>query len=129
MKNGKIKSQLVYICNAFSIMLEKIELGKEIIHKMQNKELTVEDILILEDKLRLMIKDYVKLQMDFTDLWFEVAKHSEIEISIVYFAHIISRLDYLRDWLSIQRENFHKEGVDWDFRTYNTGDYTTLPTY
>ena len=129
MKNGRIKSQLVYISNAFSIMIAKIELGKEIIYKMENRVLNIEGFLKLEDKVRLMIKDYIKLQMDFTNLWFEVARHSEIEISLVYFAHIISRLDYLRDWLSIQRENFHKEGVDWKFKTYNTGDYTTLPTY
>ena len=67
--------------------------------------------------------------MDYTSIWFSIARHSEIEISLIYFAHIISRLDYLKDWLSIQRENYNNEGVDWEFKTYNTGDYGTLPTY
>ena len=68
--------------------------------------------------------------MTYTKLWFSVSKPSEIEISIAYFAHIIERLDYLRDWLSIQRENIaHGIAVDFAFSTYETAGYLTLPTY
>ena len=129
LKEGQIKSQLKYIVDAFNLMLDKLELGQKIIAEMEHEELKISDFLILEEELRIMIRRYIKLQMDYTSIWFSIARHSEIEISLIYFAHIISRLDYLKDWLSIQRENYNNEGVDWEFKTYNTGDYGTLPTY
>lgn len=129
LKDGFIKDQLLYIFDAFKLMVDKLDLSKKIISLMSEKELEIKDFILLEDELRLMIKRYVRLQADFTRLWFNIGKHSEIEISLIYFANIISRLDYLRDWLSIQREEYNKSGVDWDFKTYNTGDYETLPTY
>ena len=83
-----------------------------------------------EDQLRLLIKRYVRLQLDYVKIWLSVARPSEIELSITYFAHIIERLDYLKEWLSVQRERTAAgRVVDYDFDTYETAGYRTLPTY
>lgn len=126
---GRIRNQIQYIADAFHLMLDKLELSRRIIARMEGRELTVPGFIGLEDELRIMIQRYVRLQMDFTTRWLEVARPSEISISLTYFAHIISRLDYLRDWLSLQREQFHTVGVDWEFSTYETAGYRTLQTY
>lgn len=126
---GRIREQLQYIIEAFYLMLDKLKLGRRIIAMMKERQLNIPDFIRLEDEVRVMISRYVQLQIDFIRRWFEVARPSEIAISLTYFAHIISRLDYLRDWLSIQRENFYTEGVDWEFKSYETAGYMTLPTY
>jgi len=129
LKEGEIQNQFQYILDAFYLMLDKLKLGRKIITTMKDKELTIPDFIHLEDEVRVMTNRYVRLQIDFINRWFEVARQSEISISLTYFAHIISRLDYLRDWLSNQRERFNTEGVDWELKTYETAGYTTLPTY
>ena len=45
-------------------------------------------------------------------------------------AHILERLDYLRDWLSLQREALEAgKELSYDFSDYQTAGYGTLPTY
>lgn len=129
LKSGRIRDQLQYILDAFYLMLDKLELGRKIIAMMEGRELKIPDFIRLEDEVRVMTSRYVHLQLDFISRWFEVARPSEIPISLTYFAHIISRLDYLRDWLSIQREHVHTKDVDWEFETYETAGYRTLSTY
>lgn len=128
--DGYIKRQLLYIVKAFCLMCDKLELSYSIISKMKTAHLTTNEFILIEDQLRVMISSFVDLQLSFVNIWFEIAKKSEIYISLTYFSNIISRFDYLRNWISIQREQLtNGETVDWDFKTYNTGDYTTLPTY
>lgn len=129
LRPGRIRNQLQYIVDAFYLMLDKLELGRKIIAQMEGRNLEIPDFIRLEDEVRVMIQRYVHLQLDFISRWFEVAKPSEISISLTYFAHIISRLDYLRDWLSIQREHVNTKDVDWGFETYETAGYRTLSTY
>jgi len=126
---GKIRNQFQYIADAFILMLDKLKLGRKIIAVMKDRAMEIPDFIRLEDEVRIIISRYARLQIDFINRWFEVARQSEISISLTYFANIISRLDYLREWLSIQRENLNTEGVDWEFKTYETAGYTTLPTY
>lgn len=124
------KRQFSYIADAFTLMKDKLLLSSRIIGAVRSGAMTQEDFLLLEDQLRIMIKRFVHLQLAYVDLWHEIARWSEIEISLTYFAHIISRIDYLRDWLSLQRES-HAAGKGYDtaFATYETGGYETLPTY
>lgn len=126
---GLIKDQLTYISNAFDLMLDKLDLSRRILTSMENKDLQVVDFIFLEDEISQIIRRFMSLQQDFIKIWYDISNHAEIEISLTYFANIISRYDYLRDWLSIQREQFNKKGVDWNFETYNSADYETLPTY
>lgn len=129
-REGPVRNQMLYITEAFTLLCDKILLSHGIITSMKGEDLTARDFIKMEDQLRVMISRYTDLQLNYVEIWHEVAKRSELYISLTYFAHIISRLDYLRDWVSIQRENLVKgEDVDWTFKTYNTGDYTTLPTY
>lgn len=127
--DGFVKDQLTYIQKAFELMLDKLDLSRKIIKGMKNKEFTINDFIFIENEITEIIRNFISLQREFTNLWLDIASHSEIEISLIYFANIISRYDYLRDWLSIQREEFNLKGVDWDFESYNAGDYETLPTY
>lgn len=129
MASGKIRNQLQFIVDAFNLMLDKLELGRKIIQMFEDRKLEIPDFIVLENEVQVMISRFVQLQLDYMNRWFEVSRHAEISISLTYYANIISRLDYLQDWLSIQREKFHKEGVDWDFTTYETAGYSTLPTY
>jgi len=129
-REGSVRNQMMYIIEAFKLMADKIELSHRILSSMKGEELNARDFIRIEDDLRVMISRFTDLQLFYVEIWHEVAKRSELYISLTYFANIIARLDYLRDWISIQRENLAKnEEVDWTFKTYNTGDYTTLPTY
>lgn len=77
-----------------------------------------------------MIRRYVHLQMNFIRLWIQIAKLSEIDITMTYFAHIIERLDYLRDWMSLKREVLSAgHAITEDFSDYETLGYGSLPTY
>jgi hypothetical protein len=129
MKSSKIQSQFLFIADAFDLMLDKLELGRKIIRMFEEKKIGIPDFILLENEVRVMISRFVQLQLDYTKLWHEISQHAEISISLTYYANIISRMNYLQEWLSIQRENYHKEGVDWTFTTYETAGYTTLPTY
>ncbi len=129
-QEGTTKAQFLYISQAFLLMVDKLALSRKIIQKVESGNLEQEHLLMLEDELRCLIGRFVRLQMCFTDCWMHIAKLSEIETTLVYFANIISRLDYLRDWLSHQRENLATgSAIDTAFATYCTADYETLPTY
>ena len=124
------KNQLNYIMQAFRLMLDKLDFSDSIIAKFATRQVSTQDLLILEDQLRVFIRRFVQLQFAYAKVWTEIARFSEMELSMTYFAHIIARMDYLRDWLSIQRELISVgKTVDFDFATYETAGYSTLPTY
>lgn len=127
---GIIRSQLCYQAEAFRLMTDKLALSRKIIRRFASGGLTVRELVLLEDQVRIMIRRYVRLQLEFTNLWLQIARPSEIEISLTYFAHIIERLDYLRDWMSLKREALSAGGViTEDFSDYETAGYGSLPTY
>ena len=128
--NGRVKDQFIYITEAFELLVDKLETCRRIIEKFQEKRLRIEDLMDMEEEVRCLIRRFVRLQIMYERVWLSVAKMSEIEISITYFGHIIERMDYLKDWLSVQREkmNFHRE-PDYTFVSYETSGYETLPTY
>lgn len=127
---GAARDQLVYQADAFLLMTDKLAMSRKIIARVSADGLTVRDILGLEEDVRVMLQRFVRLQLKFIQLWMQVARPSEIDISLVYFAHILERLDYLRDWLSLKREAMSRgETVCMDFSDYETAGYTTLPTY
>ncbi|WP_277587308.1 family 20 glycosylhydrolase [Psychrobacillus antarcticus] len=127
--SGKVQRQLQFIVSAFQLIIEKLELSREIITYFDSRELDSDDFILLEDKVRVLISRFTDLQLEYVTRWFEISRRAEIHISLSYFANIISRYVYLQDWLSIQRENIQHTGVDWEFSTYETGGYSTLPTY
>jgi len=129
-EEGALKRQFEFIVDAFDLMVDKLALSRAITERFATCAINPADLLAFEDALRLLIRRFVKLQARFTANWLVVAKFSEMDISLAYFAGIITRLDYLRDWLSLQRERLNRsEPVDFDFLTYQTCGYTTLPTY
>ena len=126
----KVKNAFSYVHDAFLLMADKLDLSRKIISKVSNGCMGVEDYVRLEDEVRILIKRFVRLELSFTALWRLIARDSEIEISLTYFANIISRLDYLRSWLAGQREAVEKGyEADSSFETYDTCGYTTLPTF
>lgn len=127
---GVIRDQLSYQAEAFLLMTDKLAMSRKLLRRFAAGGLTVRELVLLEDEVRLMIRRYVRLQMEFIRLWLQIAKPSEIDISMTYFAHIIERLDYLRDWLSLKRETLSAGGtITEDFSDYETAGYGTLPTY
>ena len=127
---GVIRDQLSYQAEAFLLMTDKLAMSRKLLRRFAAGGLTVRGLVLLEDEVRLMIRRYVRLQMEFIRLWLQIAKPSEIDISMTYFAHIIERLDYLRDWLSLKRETLSAGGtITEDFSDYETAGYGTLPTY
>ncbi|MEG2454883.1 MAG: hypothetical protein RSC08_01420 [Oscillospiraceae bacterium] len=130
LKSGDVKNQLRYIIDAFSVMLDKLALSRKVLSAFDSGTVDIPVLIGLEDELRVMIRRYVHLQIAYISIWTAVAKVSELEISITYFAHIIERLDYLRNWLSLNRERIGRgETPDLSFETYETAGYGTLPTY
>lgn len=127
---GLVRDQLLYILDAFDLMLDKLELSRNILARFEESAPGIPELIRFEDELRVIIGRYVRLQMAYERNWLAVARYSEIEISLTFFAHIIARLDYLRDWLSVQREH-QSQGLESDtaFSSYVTAGYTTLPTY
>ena len=126
----KTKSAFTYVHDAFLLMADKLDLSRKIISKVSSGSLGIEDYVRLEDEVRVLIKRFVRLELSFTALWRLIARDSEIEIPLTYFANIISRLDYLRSWLAGQRESVEKGyEADSSFETYDTCGYTTLPTF
>lgn len=128
--DGEIKEQLLYLTDAFLLMTDKLAFSRHLLELFQTRHVDVAQFLQMEDQLRLLIKRYVQLQLKYVNIWLSVARPSEIELSLAYFAHIIERLDYLREWLSVQREQIAADReADYDFDTYITAGYRTLPTY
>lgn len=128
--DGNIKDQLLYLTDAFMLMTDKLAFSRQLLEAFQTRRVDIAQFLQMEDQLRLLIKRYVRLQLDYVKIWLSVARPSEVELSITYFAHIIERLDYLKEWLSVQRElTAAGRIVDYDFDTYVTAGYRTLPTY
>ena len=127
---GFVRDELAYILSAFELMTDKLDLSHTILDQFAGQDLDGGQILDLEMSTEGLIKRFVRLELNYVRLWMDIAKPSEIELSITYFAHIIERLDYLRDWLSVQREQLLK-GIrpDYAFDTYEDAGYTTIPTY
>lgn len=124
------REQFCYQADAFTLMTDKLALSRKIINSFAHGGLTVRNLVLLEDEVRVITKRYIHLQLNFIKVWLQVARVSEIDISMTYFAHIIERLDYLRDWISLQREKLTGGGnIPTDFSDYETAGYTTLPTY
>ena len=125
-----IRDELKYIASAFSLLTDKLEFSHALLKQFAEKNLNIEQILDLEMDAEGLVKRFTRAELSFVKLWLDIANTSEIEIPMSYFAHIIERLDYLRDWLSIQRENIQKgKCPDYEFLSYDTAGYTTLPTY
>lgn len=127
---GQLKQEFTYILDAFELMIDKLTLSRAILNRFANGQVDTSDLLAFEDEVRLLIRRYVQLQIAYTQNWLAVAKFSEINISLAYFAGIIARLEYLRDWFSLQRERIIRgENLDLEFETYQSCGSTTLPTY
>lgn len=125
-----VRDQFLYQADAFVLMTDKLALSRQILSRFAEGNVSIREYIQLEDKIRVLISRYVRLQLDFIRTWLQVAKVSEMEIFITYFAHIIERLDYLRDWMSLQREKIGRgEAPCEDFADYETAGYGTLPTY
>lgn len=127
---GTVRDQLLYQTEAFLVMTRKLELSRKIRSRFAEKNLAIPELVLLEEDVRSLIQQYAHLQLDFIKVWVQIAKESEIYISLTYFAHILERLDYLRDWLSLQREALEAgKELSYDFSDYQTAGYGTLPTY
>lgn len=127
---GAVRDQLLYTADAFLLAMDKLDLSRRVIACIEGGSADALALLDLEDALRVMTARLCRLQLNFAHCWHAVAKTSEIELAWTYFAHIISRMDYLRNWLTLQRERLAAgQDVDTAFRTYQTADYETLPTY
>ena len=112
------------------LMTDKLAFSRDLLSRFASGGLSAEQLLDLEMASDGLKRRYARLQLAYCRLWDEIAAPSEIEISLSYFAHIIERLDYLSDWLSIQRDRV-REGLlpDYAFASYETAGYETLPTY
>ena len=128
--SGFIRNELLYILAAFELMADKMDLSRDLLSGFAAGGLSSDQLLDLEMAAESLKKRFVRLELTYIRLWEEIAEPSEIEISLAYFAHIIERMDYLSDWLSLQRDRI-REGLlpDYAFETYETAGYGTLPTY
>ncbi|NLE15943.1 MAG: hypothetical protein GX626_08740 [Spirochaetales bacterium] len=123
-------SQYRWLCDALSLVCDKLRLGRSIRAGMLSASADCDQFLDWENALRLLISRFTQLQLDFIGWWMRVAKTSEIMIPLSYFAHIIERLDYLKGWLGAQRKAMEtNHEVDWPMATYQTAGYKSLPTY
>jgi len=123
-------SQYRWLCDALSLVCDKLRLGRSIRAGMLSASGDCDQFLDWENALRLLISRFTQLQLDFIGWWMRVAKTSEIMIPLSYFAHIIERLDYLKGWLGAQRKAMEtNHEVDWPMATYQTAGYKSLPTY
>lgn len=125
-----IRNELLYILTAFELMVDKVEFSYTLLSQFSSKNISTDQLLDLEMDAESIKKRFVRLELSYYERWIEIAEPSEIEISLSYFAHIIERMDYLSDWLSIQRDRIRNgESPDYCFETYQTAGYSTLPTY
>jgi len=123
-------SQYRWLCDALSLVCDKLRLGRSIRAGMLSASADCDQFLDWENALRLLISRFTQLQLDFIGWWMRVAKTSEIMIPLSYFAHIIERLDYLKGWLGAHRKAMEtNHEVDWPMATYQTAGYKSLPTY
>ncbi len=124
------KKQYAWISNAFSILVEKVRLGREIRQSFLDHRVDQDQLLDWERQLRLLKQRFVYLQISYTLVWFTYAVASEIDISLTYFAHALERLDYLQSWITRQRIALqeHRE-PDFALATYETAGYRSLPSY
>jgi hypothetical protein len=116
--------------DAYALMVDKVRLGRRIRAGFATCALDTAALLDWEIELRRMIQRYAHLQIAFIDIWRSVAKLSEIDQTLVYFAHILERLDYLKSFLTTQRlalQTNHEP--DYALATYQTAGYRSLPTY
>ncbi len=122
--------QYQYILETYRLLAQKNRLSRSIRDQFTSCEITIDAILDFERDLRLMIRDYVALQMDYVRIWHSFARTSEIAVSMTWYAHIIERLDYLKEWLRGQRQKM-EAGIqpDYSLSSYETAGYRTVPTY
>ncbi len=123
-------SQYQYTVDAYALIVDKVRLGHRIRAGFTTCALDTATLLDWEIELRRMIQRYAHLQIAFIDIWRSVAKLSEIDQTLAYFAHIIERLDYLKAFLTTQRlalQTNHEP--DYALATYQTAGYRSLPTY
>jgi hypothetical protein len=130
LKDDLLRSQYTWLCDALLLVCDKLRLGRSIRSSMLSCSANCDQFLDWENEVRLLIGRFTQLQIDFIAWWMLVAKTSEIMIPLSYFAHIIERLDYLRNWLGAQRKAMEtNHEVDWPMATYQTAGYKSLPTY
>lgn len=124
------RDQYRYILETYRLVARKNRVSRMIRDQFASCTITVDDILDRERDLRVLIRDYVTLQMEYARLWHTFARTSEIAVSITWYAHIIERLDYLKNWLKGQRQQM-EAGIqpDYSLSTYTTAGYRTVPTY
>lgn len=130
MRKEELEKQFRYVHDAFLLLADKLRFSRDLVAKMNTRHMTSEDFILYENKVSDIIKRFCRLEMDFISIWRMMARDSEIEISLTYFSNIIGRFDYLRTWLEKQRCDLEKNYVpDYDFSTYETAGYNTIPTY
>ena len=83
---GAVRDQLLYQSEAFLVMTRKLELSRKIRSRFAEKNLTVPELVLLEEDVRSLIQQYAHLQLDFIKVWVQIAKESDIYISLTYFA-------------------------------------------
>jgi len=128
--NTTYRSQYQYTVDVYALLVDKVRLGRRIRAGFLTSSLDCETLLDWENDLRRMIQRYTHLQIAFIDIWRSVAKLSEIDQTLVYFAHIIERLDYLKAFLTTQRQALQtNHEPDYALATYQTAGYRSLPTY
>ena len=119
-----------FVAKCFKVITRKTRFGKEVRRAFATRSVTVDMLLDFELEIQRLKQAYVRLLRDFEAVWFKRSAEAEIYITITYFANIISRLDYAHKWLTRQRKAMNKNLlVDFDFTTYETADYQSLPTF
>lgn len=118
------------MANCFKLITKKTRFGKQVREAFATRNITVDMLLDFELEVQRLKQSYVRLLMNFEQVWFARSGEAEIYISVTYFANIISRLDYVHQWLARQRKAMNKNLlVDMDFTTYETVGYQSLPTF
>jgi|GEM_PF-593197 len=124
------RREFSYLTSAFRCLSEKNKLGRKIRKTMKQNFPQYEEILDLKLAVEGLIKQYNDLMLEFISIWQQRSKTAEIHLTLGYFADIISRLKYLRDWLEKQLSRLdNNKQVDREFSSYDTCGYQSLPTY
>ncbi len=128
--NSAARLEFEFVAKCFKVITRKTRFGKEVRSAFATRSVTVDVLLDFELEIQRLKQAYVRLLRDFQAVWFTRSVEAEIYITVTYFANIISRLDYAHKWLARQRKAMNKNFlVDYDFTTYETADYKSLPTF
>lgn len=124
------RMEFEFMANCFKLITKKTRFGKQVREAFATRNITLDMLLDFELEVQRLKQSYVRLLMNFEQVWFARSGEAEIYISVTYFANIISRLDYVHQWLARQRKAMNKNLlVDMDFTTYETVGYQSLPTF